>query len=160
MSVEITELDPDSIQQAHAVIQDAFKDEDTSDALGFLEFSLDKDKRKIFNSLKFFILRIDGEAVGVMGLVSLRYDPKDTAWLCYPAVKRSYQNQGLGTRLLDAVLKSAKERQIKKVYTDTSSSLDSIPAISFYSKNGFKEVGGTGDYHRKGEHTRYMMREL
>lgn len=45
------------------------------------------------------------------------------------------ENQGIGTRLVDAVIREAKDRKLKKILVVTTN--DNINAIKFYQKRGF-----------------------
>ena len=45
------------------------------------------------------------------------------------------ENQGIGTKLVDAVIREAKDRKLKKILVVTTN--DNINAIKFYQKRGF-----------------------
>ena len=45
------------------------------------------------------------------------------------------ENQGIGTKLVDAVIREAKNRKLKKILVVTTN--DNINAIKFYQKRGF-----------------------
>jgi len=148
------------LNSAHEVILDAFGPDKPDIALRFLKFSLEKEKSQVFNLLDFFILKKDQEIIGVMGIVSLGYDPQEVGWVCYPGVKKKFQNQGLGSKLLVHLVRFAKRRGIKRLYTDTSYPPDGIQARSFYTKNGFEPSGEMKDFFIIGQKTQYFVKYL
>lgn len=65
----------------------------------------------------------------------------------YPAhlhidIDSDYQRLGLGTRLLDALHKSLKEKGVIGIHLECGS--DNVKAVNFYNKYGFKRLGAKG----------------
>jgi ribosomal protein S18 acetylase RimI-like enzyme len=156
----VVPLTAELVDEAHSVIINAFEDDETDNSLGFLRFSLDPGKGKVFNVLDFLIFLDGNKVIGVAGLISLLYEPKDTAWICYPAIRRELQNQGLGTILVRKLEEHAIRCGINRLFTDTAYPPEGGQARAFYSKNGFAPVGELADYPEKEEKTLYLLKEL
>lgn len=159
MSEKIEPLADSSVKGAFEVIKEAFTS-DQAEAMSFLRLSLDNAKYSAFHFLEFLVLKRDNEVVGVFGMFSMKWEPKDIAWMCYPAVKPESQHHGIGSKLLRELLIKAKNRGIRRVYTDTSFAVNEPDATEFYKKNGFEDAGRLKDYPTVGEDTRYLVRRL
>jgi len=53
-------------------------------------------------------------------------------------VGKKFQNNGIGTKLLDYAEKFAKEKKCTKIYLETNEGWD---AVKFYKKRGYKNTG-------------------
>ncbi len=159
MSEKIEPLAESTVKSAFEVIVGAFGEEQ-AEAMSFLRLSLGDEKYSAFHFLDFLVLKKDNEVVGACGMFSMKWEPKDIAWLCYLAIKPEKQKHGLGTMLLKEVLLRAKNRGISRVYTDTSFVPNVSDATEFYKKNGFEDAGRLKDYPAVGEDTRYLVRRL
>jgi putative acetyltransferase len=93
---------------------------------------------KEFNSHKNYILflvaEIDNKVVATMGLKKLN---KDTVRLKRMYVAREYQGRGIAQKLLNQLVKFAKEKKYKKMVLSTYPTMNH--ANIFYKKNNFKE---------------------
>jgi predicted N-acetyltransferase YhbS len=65
------------------------------------------------------------------------YDPELGPWLGDLVVDPMYQKQGIGTMLVNAVIKKAKDMGYRKLYLFTFD--PSIP--NYYERLGWKKVG-------------------
>lgn len=61
------------------------------------------------------------------------------------AVRSDYRGRGLGRKLLDRFIESAKERDAAKVFLEMRAN---NPAEKFYRKAGFEQIGTRRDYYR------------
>jgi [ribosomal protein S18]-alanine N-acetyltransferase len=96
----------------------------------------------------------DGELVGYAGLIA--YD--DEAHVSTIAVARSRQGQGIGSRLLDALLEEA-DRRSPVVILEVRA--DNELAQGLYRRRGFTEIGRRrGYYQPSGADAVIMRREL
>jgi amino-acid N-acetyltransferase len=72
----------------------------------------------------------------VVGCGALHVMWEDLAEIRTVAVHQSCQGQGVGHRLVDALLDSAREVGVQRVFVLTF-------AVSFFARHGFKEIEGT-----------------
>ena len=63
------------------------------------------------------------------------------------AVSPEYRGQGVGSRILEAVIRNAMLNMVKKVFLEVRPSNE--PAIALYKKYGFKQVGRRKNYYIK-----------
>lgn len=68
-----------------------------------------------------------------------------TGWINDMAVSKAYRRQGIGTALLRAALRWAKDHELRAVMLETQTK--NYPAISFYRKRGFTFCGFNDDYY-------------
>ncbi|MEP9397992.1 GNAT family N-acetyltransferase [Mesorhizobium sp. KR2-14] len=64
------------------------------------------------------------------------------------AVARSHRRQGLGWRLMDAVLRELHAQRAEALFLEVDET--NAAAIALYSGLGFREVGKRADYYRTG----------
>ncbi len=74
------------------------------------------------------------------------------------AVKREFQNQGLGKLLLISFLKKLAHNKVQRVFLEVSS--QNLKAFNFYLKNGFEIIGKRKDYYGLGESALIMVKSL
>lgn len=66
------------------------------------------------------------------------------------AVARSHRRQGLGWRLMDAVLRALHGERAEALFLEVDET--NAPAIALYRRFGFAEVGRRANYYRSPEH--------
>jgi ribosomal-protein-alanine N-acetyltransferase len=66
------------------------------------------------------------------------------------AVARSHRRQGLGWRLMDAVLRELHAQRAEALFLEVDE--NNAPAIALYRQLGFREVGRRANYYRSSEH--------
>jgi amino-acid N-acetyltransferase len=85
----------------------------------------------IYDNIRdFYVAKVDGR---VVGCCSLHITWKDLAEIRSLAVNANYRGRGVGSRLIKACLKEAKELGIKRVFA-----LTAVP--KFFEKTGFHSV--------------------
>ena len=89
-----------------------------------------------------YFARYGGEIIGTVSLMKVDATTFELAKL---AVTQKYQGMGIGRKLIERCLISAKQDHIKKIILFTHHKLFS--AIALYQKFNFKEV-----YHSKGKY--------
>jgi len=82
----------------------------------------------------FWIALKNNQLIGTVGLIKIS---KNLANLKRMAVKQGFRKQGLGEKLLQTILKFAKEHNIKTIYAGLVP--ENTNAIKFYKKRRFKE---------------------
>ncbi|MED1601956.1 GNAT family N-acetyltransferase [Alkalihalophilus marmarensis] len=88
-----------------------------------------------------FIAEESGETIGVMVLLHTR---PDTIELVNVAVCENMQGQGIGRRLVEFAVDSAKEKGFKTIEVGTGNS--SIGQLALYQKCGFRIKGVDVDF--------------
>jgi ribosomal-protein-alanine N-acetyltransferase len=66
------------------------------------------------------------------------------------AVARSFRRQGLGWRLMDAVLRELHGERAEALFLEVDET--NAPAIALYRRLGFHEVGRRANYYQSSEH--------
>lgn len=79
---------------------------------------------------------LDDEAGAPLGVVLAIPEPDGTVELKAVAVEAGRHNQGVGRRMLAAVLAELRQRGVRRVVVGTANS--SIDALAFYQKVGFR----------------------
>jgi len=73
------------------------------------------------------------------------------------AVDQSRRGEGVGQRLLHAMLDELAARGVKRVYLEVEQS--NAAAIALYQRHGFRSIGTLPDYYGDGRHAMHMMWE-
>jgi putative acetyltransferase len=94
-------------------------------------------------AIAFYVLRIDGELLGVGALK--RLDDAD-AEIKSMHTAEAARGQGLGRAMLDHLVASARERGFRRVYLETGSMEAFVPARSLYASAGFAICGPFAEY--------------
>ena len=98
----------------------------------------------------FIIMRTDDE---IMGYVIL-YDTTDSFDLFEIAVKINYTNQGLGTKLLEALFEKCADREIFLEVNEIN-----VKALSLYEKNGFVRISVRKNYYKNNKNAIIMVKK-
>jgi len=89
--------------------------------------------------------------LGVSGHTPDQYETPGVYWLGWTYVAPNFQRQGLGSELLDHVIKQVGMLKARKLYLDTSSDPKYTFAMSLWKRFGFCLEGKLKDYYRNGE---------
>lgn len=65
------------------------------------------------------------------------------------SVLKEYWNRGIGSRLMESLIKYARENRIELIYLDVRS--DNSSAIHLYNKYGFRKTGSYPAYFKIGD---------
>jgi ribosomal protein S18 acetylase RimI-like enzyme len=84
------------------------------------------------------LVGVFGEEVVAVGALLKSKHPEFGFELAKMAVARQHQGKGFGQKLLEGLLRLAKEKGAEKVYLESSTLL--LPALALYRKIGFREV--------------------
>lgn len=85
-----------------------------------------------------FFAVLDGKAVGCCALLHHVGSLHGEWELAKMAVSHEAQGQGIGSKLMEALLAEARRRKIEKIYLEGNTKLQA--SIHLYKKFGFKEV--------------------
>jgi len=83
-------------------------------------------------NLEGFIAEENGEKVGL-----ITFDVRNNK-MELVSINSLKPGKGIGTALLNEVIKTARERRLKKIFLVTTN--DNLTALRFYQKNGFRMV--------------------
>lgn len=95
-----------------------------------------------------------GEIVGYGGITVVA----DTADFENVAVTEPYRRSGVGTAIVEELIKIAQDSGAKKVFLEVR--VSNVAAMCLYLKNGFKGVYARTRYYPDGEDALVMVREL
>ncbi len=104
------------------------------------------------NGVSFYVIENDDVVIGYIG----RYYFFQEAEVLNFVVDESYQRQGYGQKLFDKMVEDMKD--VKKITLEVRAS--NIKGISFYTKNGFKQVGVRKKYYKNGEDALLLLKEF
>ena len=94
----------------------------------------------------YYVLTHDSAITGVAGLHHYIWGPPENVWLAWFALEPGCHGRGLGTLLLDAVIRQAKSRGYKTLFVETYSTPEFARAREFYRAKGFTQAGGIQAY--------------
>lgn len=102
-----------------------------------------------------FLLCMDGNTVaGYCGL----YMAADEGEITNVAVDPSYQGQGIGHMLIQALLKEGEKKGITRYFLEVRVSNE--PAIALYEKNGFTKQGIRKNFYEELHEDAYVMNKI
>lgn len=106
----------------------------------------------------YFIAEIDGKMVGGCGIAPLDGGSENTCELQRMFLLKEARGLGIGKRLLELCLESAKKHNFQEMYLETLS--DMHTAIGLYQRFGFeKQPGPIGNTGHSGCNV-YMLRKI
>lgn len=91
------------------------------------------------------------------------YDNRETLgiyWLGYTYVDPQYHGYGVGSQLLNYIVRDLKRRNARKLFLATSSNSIYGGAVSFYTNHGFRWEGTLKDLYAPGEDQIIMGKDL
>lgn len=101
-----------------------------------MERGTEKDE---YDNSAFHLVAISNDKV--IGSARLRQLSTELGSIAYVAVLPEFQNQGIGTQLIKALVEKAQEQNLKTLRLMTR-----LSALRFYKKLGFLEQGTSFDY--------------
>ena len=136
------------MKKASLLLNDVFRYDSVLPSVA-LEASLDQKKFEQLNrgeknkisSLEYFVAVDEpGRVLGTTGLYSLEKDEKETYWLGWYCVDPAFRGKGIGGKLLDHVIRKAKERDKIFLRLYTSTSREEKAAQHIYDSRGFRTI--------------------
>lgn len=82
----------------------------------------------------------------------------DEAEIVFIATKNNYKRQGVANLLMSKLIEVAKENGAKKIFLEVE--ISNLPAISLYTKFGFKETYRRKDYYGKNKDAIILSKSL
>ena len=102
----------------------------------------------------YFVAKLDNEIVGFAGFLKIC----DEANIMNIVSKLSKRHLGIGTKLLNSLITSAKELGLKSITLEVNS--NNYPAINLYKKFNFKRIGLRKKYYNNTDDAIIMTLEL
>jgi ribosomal protein S18 acetylase RimI-like enzyme len=93
---------------------------------------------------KVFLLRAEGDVVGVSGLYRQAGMAETVCWVGWFGIRPRFRRQGFGKRAMNGLIEFARRMAVEELWVYTGSS-DSI-AVCFYESLGFKLLGTAADW--------------
>ncbi len=118
----------------------------------FIQFNI-----QLFDHIRKFYVATDAETNKIVGYIICWLSDK-TAHIYNLAVKKEYQNCGIGSRLLEYLLEDLKKEGIKTVVLEVRKS--NQKAIYLYKKFNFVEIDVLVKFYPDGEDALYMIKDL
>ena len=134
-----------------------FNKEEKVCAIELAEASLKEQDTKEYE----FLVAVD-EQDKIYGFVSFSDIPlTDNCYDLYWIVTNAkLQNKGVGTKLINELLKILKKRGVRKLFTETSSQDGYKLTRSFYEKRGFKLIADIPDFYKIGDNKMIYVKNL
>lgn len=126
----------------------------------WLIYSLEmKNKKSYVSYLGYWIVIEDGKVVAITGLYALPDDEKEANWLAWTCVDPKYRQRGIGGKLIDMMIKKARNagKKFLRLYTDSREN-EKVARI-IYKKLGFIETRREKD-REHGGYTIYLQLRL
>jgi GNAT superfamily N-acetyltransferase len=95
---------------------------------------------------RYYVLMDDSYIAGIAGLHHYVWGPPENVWLAWFAVEPELHARGLGTFLLDAITREARQLGYTTLFVETYSTPDFAQARRFYQAKGFTEAGHVRAY--------------
>ena len=81
----------------------------------------------------------------IVGTVSVNKEDSSSFYICSMAVKPSFQGKGIGSYLLEEIIKLSVEKKVKTLSLESYDPLEK--ALNFYEFFGFEKTGKNRNYH-------------
>lgn len=134
--MEIKQLAPSEIAVLYNLAQAAFGD--------YLSWSKEELNSMLNqNHMKFYLALEEGVSLGFIGFSHIL----DEIEIYMIGIKKSYQNRGYGSRLINLFLSHMWKEDIDKIYLEVRSL--NKPAIALYKKSGFSQIGYRKNYYKQ-----------
>lgn len=95
------------------------------------------DKTLIFWQV--YIVKLDEEPIGVMGLYQCIDSPSSVVWVGWFGLRPNFRREGWGSIMMEQLKSYAQEFGFQELWVFTN--YDNLPAISFYEKSAFIKLG-------------------
>lgn len=95
----------------------------------------------------------------IVGFICFQFrDWNQTSYLEILAVKREFRGKGIGTRLLNELMKLSKEKKVRRIFVDMD--IDNQRVIKFYLRNDFIIAGFIKDFFKEKKDAVILSRKI
>ena len=152
------------------------KPEDTAEAVDLIAASMNADEgtwaKETFDfyfacleygmkcGRRYYICKKADAIIGLVGLHHYVWGPAENVWLSWFAVSPAHQGNGIGSAMLKAIQREAKQQGFKKFFIETYDGPTFERAREFYQSHGFSECGQIQGYLPDGESMRVFEKNL
>ena len=137
---------PPDIEPATRLIRRAMSTTEARQALETFHFHFGCEHHGLEDGRTYYVLPDSTSIRGLVGLHRYIWGPPENVWLAWFAVDPDLQGQGLGSLLLQAVVREAQSRAFSKLFVETYSTPEFDAARRFYRSHAFVEVGSIESY--------------
>ena len=134
------------LPEAVFLVAQAMNEDEGRWAQETMEFHFSCRKNALDDGRHYYVLKGAGKTIGLVGLHRYLWGPEENVWLAWFAVHPGWQRRGIGRKLLESVEALAKDQGYRKLLVETYRQADFDAARSFYTANGFVQVGSISDY--------------
>ena len=103
---------------------------------------------------EYFVAKLENNILGFAGI----WKSVDDVHITDIVVKKSNRQNGIGSRLLEELIQTAKMQNFKSITLEVNG--HNLPAINLYLKYGFKNVGFRKKYYGNKDNAIIMTKEL
>ncbi len=146
LNISIEPMTEDHIEDAIKRVAEAMNHEEAEWARETMDFYFKCEKCDLNSGRKYYVWRYQNKIQGLVGLHKYLWGPKENVWLSWFAVHPEHHGKGVGSALMNAIEKQAKEAGFKKFLIETYDSPTFAKARSFYSAQGFSKIGKIKGY--------------
>lgn len=146
VNIEIQSMTEADVDEAVALIATAMNVDEAAWARETMAYYFKCKQNDIDSGREYFVWRHDGRVRGGVGLHRYLWGPRENVWLSWFAVHPELQGMNVGSMLLSAIEKRAREAGFKKFLVETYDSPDFEKAVAFYKARGFSLSGEIKKY--------------
>ena len=157
MKTSIRPLKNSDINECVRLTSEAFSPAEALYSKQTFKWSLGK-SRGWWNA-KYFVALVNGNVVGVIGYYSSPIDPKGILWTGWYAVKKEFRSKGMGSLLMEHLIKAAKKMKTRHLCVWMEES-GANRISKYYSRFGFVVKGRIENYFENGDDMVYMAKRL
>lgn len=125
-----------------------------------LTFYFDCLSRRIDPAREYFVMQVNQQLVGVVGLHHYRWGPPQNVWLSWFAVHPDHQGRGYARAMLMAIETHAIMRGYHHFFIETYARPEFDKALGFYQHMGFSSAGHINHYLADGSQMRVLYKRL
>jgi len=151
---QFTKKDRDA---AIKMLGDIFNKEDERAAKKDIIFECELKKDHLRDDWIYWVAEEGKKMVGFVGIVDSK---AGSSWIAWLGVRKSYQGQGIGKKLLEHIIIEAKNKGAKRLLVEGGTLPMFKKANNLYRKYGFKDKFTIKDYWCKGDHLIVMCKKL
>lgn len=86
-----------------------------------------------------YIVKLEGESIGVMGLYQTTNSPSNVVWVGWFGLRPQFRREGWGSIMMKSLKGYAQEFGFQELWVFTN--YNNLPALSFYEKSAFMKLG-------------------
>lgn len=153
----IREMIRDDLKKVNTIVGSVFNENDCKNAKNQIKFHFKCLENNIDDGTDYWVLEIDEEVIGFIGLENTK---QDVSWIQWFAVLDEYQGKGFGDKLINYVIKTAKKENANLICVETGSLSMFGKSKNLYKKYGFTENFKIKNYWKENDDLILLSKEL